>query len=137
MDFMQKEVREKDELIRKLKFDQQTQGDENRTLREENSLYRGRCANLQRDIEMQGGAMSKLGSDAGTLGEQVELYKNRVSQLEEELARVSEERTDYIFDVKRLTTEKGKLEEELHKVQTESVRAQGDSQASGATLSRL
>ena len=137
MDYMQKEVRDKDELIRKLQFDQQTHGDESRTLREENSLYRGRCANLQRDIEMQGGAMSKLGSDAGTLGEQIELYKNRASRLEDELARVSEERTDYIFDVKRLTTEKGKLEEELQKVQTETVRALGDSQASGATLSRL
>ena len=137
MDYMQKEVRDKDELIRKLQFDQQTHGDESRTLREENSLYRGRCANLQRDIEMQGGAMSKLGSDAGTLGEQIELYKNRASRLEDELARVSEERTDYIFDVKRLTTEKGKLEEELQKVRTETVRALGDSQASGATLSRL
>lgn len=113
LDLMQKDLREKDELIRKLKFDQQSQSDENRTLREENSLYRGRCANLQRDIEMQGGAMSKLGSDAGTLGEQVDLYKNRVSQLEQELARVSEERTDYIFDVKRLTSEKEKLEEAL------------------------
>jgi len=67
----------------------------------------------------------------------VALYKNRVSQLEEELARVNEERTDYIFDVKRLSTEKEKLERELQKVQTESVRAQGDSQSSGATVGRL
>lgn len=65
------------------------------------------------------------------------LYKNRVSQLEEELARVNEERTDYIFDVKRLSAEKEKLERELQKVQTESVRAQGDSQSSGATVGRL
>jgi predicted nucleic acid-binding Zn-ribbon protein len=67
----------------------------------------------------------------------VALYKNRVSQLEEELARVNEERTDYIFDVKRLSAEKEKLERELQKVQTESVRAQGDSQSSGATVGRL
>lgn len=123
LDRMQSEVREKEEVIRRLESDQQAQGDENRTLRDENSLYRGRCANLQRDIEMQGGAMSKLGSDAGTLGEQLDLYKNRASQLEQELARVSEERTDYIFDVKRLTAEKEKLEGALQKVQTESVRA--------------
>jgi hypothetical protein len=38
-------------------------------LRDENSLYRGRCANLQRDIEMQGGAVDKLTYDSGTMGE--------------------------------------------------------------------
>lgn len=69
MDLMQKEVRDKDELVRKLKMDLVTQEDENRVLRDENSLYRGRCANLQRDMEMQGGAMTKLSSDQGTLGE--------------------------------------------------------------------
>ena len=76
---MQKDVREKDEHIKKLKFDIVTQEDENKSLRDENSLYRGRIANLQRDIEMQGGAMNKISADSGTLGDQVALFKNRVA----------------------------------------------------------
>ena len=47
------------------------------------------------------------------MGEQLSHYKNRISSLEEELTKVTEEKTDRLFDVKRLTQEKERLSEEL------------------------
>jgi hypothetical protein len=38
--------------------------------------------------------MGRLNDDSGTMGSQMGLLKNRVSGLEEELARVREEKTD-------------------------------------------
>jgi hypothetical protein len=48
-------------------------------------------------------AMNKISSDSGSINEQISLYKNRISLLEEELGRVRGEKTDQLFDIKRLT----------------------------------
>jgi len=60
---MDREAKEKEELIRKMKFDSKTQDDENQRLREEINLYKGRCANLQRDIELSSVCVNKLNND--------------------------------------------------------------------------
>ena len=65
------------------------------------------------------------------------LQKNRVYELEEELARTREERTDQTFEIRRLTNDKEKLEEKVKEVQAESVKNQGSSQTSSATIARL
>ena len=49
--------------------------EENYRLSEEVNLFKGRCANLQRDIQLSSSAMNKLSSDTGGLGEQIDLYK--------------------------------------------------------------
>jgi len=56
-------------------------------MREELNLYKGRCANLSRDVELSSGAMHKLSADQGTMGDQMNLYKNRIAELEDELLR--------------------------------------------------
>ena len=42
-------------------------------LREETNLYKGRCTNLQRDIEMHSTAVNKLSTDQGSMGDQMNL----------------------------------------------------------------
>ena len=49
--------------------------EENYRLSEEVNLFKGRCANLQRDIQLSSSAMNKLSNDTGGLGEQIDLYK--------------------------------------------------------------
>ena len=39
------------------------------------------------------------------------LHKNRVAELEDELARTREEKTDQMYEIKRLTNDKEKLEQ--------------------------
>jgi len=137
LDLLQKEVTDKDEVIHNLKSSLQEEQDSGLRMREENNLIKGRCANLQRDIELHTNAVNKLSTDSGAMGEQLSLYKNRISLLEEELSKVKEEKTDQLFDLKRLGTEKDRLSEELRKIQTENVKSQGSSQASSATILRL
>lgn len=57
------------------------------TFREETNLYKGRCTNLQRDIELHTSAVNKLSNDQTGMGDQMNLYKNRIQQMEEEQQR--------------------------------------------------
>lgn len=88
-------------------------------MREEINLYKGRCSNLQRDIELHSNAVNQLSSDHGSMGEQMALYKNRISQLEDELTRTKEERTDQLYDIRRLNAEKTNLEETMKKLKSD------------------
>ena len=119
-----------------MKSDLDRQDDDIYKLREEINLYKGRCSNLQRDIELQGSAMNKLSNDSGGLGEQLNLYKDRISQLEDELSRTKEEKTDQVYEIRRLTGEKEKLEDKFKTLQSETIKNQGESQTSGATINR-
>ena len=63
------------------------------TLREETNLYKGRCTNLQRDIELHTSAVNKLSTDQGNMGDQISLYKNRIQQMEDEQQRTIHEKS--------------------------------------------
>jgi chromosome segregation ATPase len=89
--------------LRQVKVDLQRQQDENGHLREENNMIQGRCLNLQRDIELSASAMNKLSDDSGSMGTQMGMLKSRVAGLEEELSRVREEKTDQVFEIRKLT----------------------------------
>lgn len=65
--------------------------------------------------------MNKLSDDSGSMGTQMGLLKNRVSGLEEELSRVREEKTDQVFEIRKLTQEKERLTAEIQKVNTQNV----------------
>ena len=82
-------------------------------------MYKGRCQSLLRDIEMHSGAVNKLSTDAGSMGEQLGVYRTRISELEEELAKERSNGTDLTFEVKRLTTEKDRLNDRIAKITTE------------------
>ena len=78
-----------------------------------------------------------MSTDHGSMGEQIGLYKNRIGTLEDELAKVREEKTDQVFQIRKLTTEKERLAEEVQKVKSENVKKLGETQTSGATIARL
>jgi hypothetical protein len=52
-----------------MKTEFERKDEENYRLSEEVNLLKGRCANLQRDIELSSTAMNKLSNDSGSLGE--------------------------------------------------------------------
>jgi hypothetical protein len=52
-----------------MKIELDRKDEENYRLSEEVNLFKGRCANLQRDIQLSSSAMNKLSSDTGGLGE--------------------------------------------------------------------
>ncbi len=81
--------------------------------------------------------MNKLSNDTGGLGEQLNMYKDRVSQLEEELQKTREEKSEQSFEIKRLSVAKDKLEEKMQNLQAETIKNQGSTQTSGATIGRL
>ena len=66
---MESEKIQKDEALKKFQYDLQIQKDENLRMREEINLYKGRCSNLQRDIELHSNAVNKLSTDHGSMGE--------------------------------------------------------------------
>jgi hypothetical protein len=66
---LESEKIQKDEALKKYQYDLQSQKDENLRMREEINLYKGRCSNLQRDIELHSNAVNKLSTDHGSMGE--------------------------------------------------------------------
>ena len=106
---MDKELQKKDQEIVKLTLQVDELNMKNDALREETNLYKGRCTNLQRDIELHTSAVNKLSTDQGSMGDQINLYKNRITQMEEEQQRTIHEKSNLVFEVKKLTTEKEAL----------------------------
>lgn len=78
LDQLDKEAQIKDADIVKLTQKVQELEINNDQLRNESNLYKGRCTNLQRDIELHTSAVNKLSTDQGSMGDQINLYKNRI-----------------------------------------------------------
>ena len=55
---------------------------ENAQLREEIGVYKGRCTNLARDVEMHYNEMHRLNADSGSAGQQVRILQERTQSLE-------------------------------------------------------
>jgi len=55
---------------------------ESAQLREEISVYKGRCSNLSRDVEMHYNEMHKLNNDTAGAGQQVRILQERTQSLE-------------------------------------------------------
>ena len=72
---------------------------------EQLNLYKGRCANLQRDVQIGSSTMERLNSDQGSMAGQIAHYKGRIQELEDKLASVHEEKTEVGFENRRLTQE--------------------------------
>lgn len=123
--------------IANLKQQLREQEAEQSRLREEANMYKGRCANLQRDMEFSSTAMDKLNTNKDSLDVQLNHYKQRVAQLEEENVRLTEEKTDQFYEVRRLTNELEKAQKNYEQLQKESLKSQGDQYVSNATVTRL
>lgn len=84
-------------------------------MREELNLYKGKCASLQRDLELSQAYLSKVqGSDALSTNEQFNYLKERVRALELDLETAIRAKTDSAYEAKRLQQNLNDLEKQLH-----------------------
>ena len=58
---------------------------ENAQLREENAMYKGRCTNLARDVEMHYNEMHKLNDNTNHHSQQNKILNERVGSLEHDI----------------------------------------------------
>jgi predicted nucleic acid-binding Zn-ribbon protein len=58
-----------------------------------------------------------MNQDSGSLNSQLNMYKQRIQQLEDELQSVHEAKTSLTFDIRRVTTEKEKIEKSFKDLQ--------------------
>ena len=63
--------------------------------------------------------------------------KDRVKNLEVDLERAIREKTDAQYEIKRLETQVQTMEKQMQAIKMDQMKAQGDSQSSGATVNRL
>ena len=106
-------------------------------LREEISVYKGRCSNLARDVEMHYNEMHKLNNDSSSAGQQVRILQDRTQSLEldvETMRRISNEAQE---EAHRIANQNQILEKELIGFRTKQLKAEGDSNSSSATVQRL
>lgn len=71
-------------------------------MKEEVNVYKGRMVNLTRDVELSQSYLTKVNSEANMHSEQFNYMKDRVNNLETDLERAIKEKTDAIFEIKRL-----------------------------------
>lgn len=91
---MDKEAHELHLQLKQSRHDLQKKDAEIFKLSEELNLYKGRCANLQRDMDMSANMLTKLNMDSGSFEEQVHSYKNRVQQLEDQILEVQRDKNE-------------------------------------------
>jgi chromosome segregation ATPase len=123
--------------VANLKQQLREQESEQSRLCEEVNMYKGRCANLQRDMEFSSTTMDKLNTNKDGLDVQLNHYKHRVAQLEEENVKLTEEKTDQLYEIRRLTNDVEKTQKNYEQLQRESMKSQGDQHVSNATTTRL
>ena len=58
---------------------------ENAQLREELQVFKGRCTNLARDVELHYNEMHKLNSDSSSATQQVKILQERAMGLEQDV----------------------------------------------------
>ncbi len=63
-------------------------------LREETNQYKGKCSNLQRDLELNQNFMAKANSDSNGSSELMNNYKEKVRQLEKDLEGAMKDKID-------------------------------------------
>jgi chromosome segregation ATPase len=106
-------------------------------LKEECNTYKGRCANLQRDVQVSQSYLQKVSTDTNSANEQTSYMKDRVRNLESDLERALREKTDAACEVRRLTQANDQLEKHLADLKITQMQAKGDSQVVGATAQRM
>ena len=109
----------------------------NQQLNEELGVFKGRCTNMARDLEMHYNEMNKLNSDSNHSARQMQIYHERVQSLEKDIETMRMQRNEAQENVRQLCQQTEILEKELITFRTKSLKAEGDSQSSSATVSRL
>lgn len=113
MEELVEELRSKEsELAAKVSENQRLVVDCER-LKEETNMYKGRCANLQRDVQVSQSYLQKVSSDNTSQNDQFNYMKERVKNLEGDLERAIREKTDAACEVRRLTQANEQIERSL------------------------
>jgi len=79
-------------------------------MKEELNMYKGKCATLTRDIELSQNYMNQVNSDTLNNNEQSNYFKDRVKMLETDLDHAIRQKTDALFEVKKLQANLATLE---------------------------
>lgn len=58
------------------------------------NMYKGRCTNLNRDVELSQQYLTKVNTEASSYNEQFNYLKERVKNLEQDLDTAIREKTD-------------------------------------------
>ena len=107
---------------------------ENAQLREEVNVFKGRCTNLARDVEMHYNEMHRLTSDQSSAGQQVRILQERASNLEQDVEMMRQQRNESQEEARRVAHQNEVLEKELIGFRTKQLKAEGDSHSSSATV---
>lgn len=75
-------VKEKEDLVLEVEAKYSKVEMENMQLREEVGIYKGRCTNLARDVELHFNEMNKLHHDSNHSVKQVQILQDRVKNME-------------------------------------------------------
>ena len=110
---------------------------ENTQLREEIGMYKGRCTNLARDVEMHYNEMHKLNDNTNHHAAQNKILNERVGSLEKDVEEMRMARNTAQEEARRLSQANEVIEKELILYRTKQIKAEGDSHSSNATVSRL
>ena len=110
---------------------------ENTQLREENGMYKGRCTNLARDVEMHYNEMHKLNDNTNHHASQNKILNERVGSLEKDVEEMRLARNSAQEEARRLSQANEVIEKELILYRTKQIKAEGDSHSSNATVARL
>lgn len=106
-------------------------------LKEELNMVKGKCANLQRDVQLSQGYLQKVAEDNSAHSDSLSFLKDRVRNLEGDLEVALREKTDAICEVKRLSQANEGLERALQDAKMVQMRVQGDQQTVSVTAQRL
>ena len=85
-------------------------------LKEETNAYKGRCVNLQRDVQVSQSYLQRVAEDTSSQGEQVGYMRERVRNLEGDLEKALREKTDAGCEVRRLNQAKEALEKQMQEL---------------------
>ena len=96
-------------------------------MKEELNMYKGKCQNLSRDVELSQNYLSKVNNDSVNNNEQFNYLKDRVRVLEVDLEQAIRAKTDANYEAKRLQNNVEQLEKQIHDTKLQSMKAQGDS----------
>lgn len=134
---MSAETRQKDQTIEHLTEQTSRLQLENCQLKDEVCALKGRGQNLAREIELHCNEMHKLNSGNTAAAEHNKILQERVKVLEQdcEYLRTGRNEAQQQAHAAKQATEI--LEKELIVYRTKSLKAEGDSHSSGATIQRL
>ncbi len=100
-------------------------------------MYKGKCTNLSRDVELSQTYLSKVNQDSYQNNEQFNYFKDRVRVLEQDLESALREKTDALFEAQRIQSQLQAMDKQVSETRLQQLKLQGDTQTSSAAMQRI